>query len=41
MINCCQPLLSISLKLKYDQLLSTFAFNFNLRRYNVGFALTA
>jgi hypothetical protein len=24
------------LKLKYDELLSTFAFNVNLRRYNLG-----
>ena len=31
--NPCRKRLELQLKLKYDKLLSSFAFNFNLRRY--------
>jgi len=31
-----KPSVAICLKLKCDTLLSTFAFNFNLRRYTMG-----
>jgi uncharacterized membrane protein len=33
-VDPIKPTVKVALKLQYDQLLSTFAFKFNLRRYN-------